>query len=512
MTDRQRIAINALATYGRTVYSVACGLFVSRWVLMALGSVDFGLYGVVGGMVLFVSFLNSVLGAAVSRFYAYEVGAALCHPEEGLKSCQAWFSTALILHTVIPVILLSVGYPIGCYAVKSFLTIPLDRVEDCIWVWRFACVTSFVGMITVPFGAMFTAKQEIAEMTAYSTISTTLNVFFVYYMVTHQGVWLAKYAAGSCFISSLPNIIITMRAVFKYKECRFRVDACIDIQRIRQLAMFAGGRMICAFSQLLGTTGVNILVNKILGPVRNSAMSVAVGLANQSNGLTSSIISAFTPAVTNAAGARDLDKMRKYVYNTCNFSSFSSFLFFVPLAMELHQVMTIWLKDPPLYCPEVCFWIILSLLVENIGGGMGLGVAAVGRIVKFQTCEAIVWLLMLPISYFLMSSQLTIVGVGLAYFLMRCAVLVVRILFERSISGVSVREWIARTLRPLAVVLTFSLPLPLIARFVMPSSFVRLVCVCVLYETVYLILSWRMLVPEKIKIKIRERFVKKGSL
>lgn len=92
MTDQKRIAINVLATYGRTVYSVACGLFVSRWVLMALGSVDFGLYGVVGGMVLFVSFLNNVLGAAVSRFYAYEVGAALLQPEDGLCRCQGWFS------------------------------------------------------------------------------------------------------------------------------------------------------------------------------------------------------------------------------------------------------------------------------------------------------------------------------------------------------------------------------------------------------------------------------------
>lgn len=512
MTDRKRIAINALATYGRTVYSVACGLFVSRWVLMALGSVDFGLYGVVGGMVLFVSFLNNVLGAAVSRFYAYEVGASLLQPEDGLSRCQGWFSTALMLHTVIPIILLSVGYPIGCYVVKCFLTVPPDRVHDCLWVWRFACITSFVGMVTVPFSAMFTAKQEIAELTAYSTISTTLNILFVYYMVTHQGVWLAKYAAGSCVISSFPNVIITLRAILKYKECHLRINECIDICRIRKLAVFAGGRMICAFSQLIGTTGVNILVNKILGPVRNSAMSVAVGLANHGNGLTSSIVCAFTPAVTNAAGAGDLGKMRGYVYNTCNFSAFSSFLFFVPLVMELHQVMTIWLKNPPLYCPEVCFWIILSLLVENVGGGMGLGVAAVGRIVKFQACEAIAWVLMLPISYFLIHTQLAIVGVGMAFFIMRCVILFIRVMFERSISGISAREWFRRTLRPLLWVLIFSMPLSLTVRLLMPQSFIRLVCVCVCYESMYLFLSWRMLVPENVKARIKDRFVKKDCI
>ena len=29
-----------------------CGLFISRWVLAALGKTDFGLYGVVGGMMV----------------------------------------------------------------------------------------------------------------------------------------------------------------------------------------------------------------------------------------------------------------------------------------------------------------------------------------------------------------------------------------------------------------------------------------------------------------------------
>lgn len=41
-----------------TLYALVCGLFISRWVLAALGKTDFGLYGVVGGMAVFISFLN----------------------------------------------------------------------------------------------------------------------------------------------------------------------------------------------------------------------------------------------------------------------------------------------------------------------------------------------------------------------------------------------------------------------------------------------------------------------
>ena len=50
MSPNRRILLNIVATYGRSLYALVCGLFISRWVLAALGKTDFGLYGVVGGM------------------------------------------------------------------------------------------------------------------------------------------------------------------------------------------------------------------------------------------------------------------------------------------------------------------------------------------------------------------------------------------------------------------------------------------------------------------------------
>ena len=50
MSPNRRIFLNIVATYGRSLYALVCGLFISRWVLAALGKTDFGLYGVAGGM------------------------------------------------------------------------------------------------------------------------------------------------------------------------------------------------------------------------------------------------------------------------------------------------------------------------------------------------------------------------------------------------------------------------------------------------------------------------------
>ena len=42
---------------------------------MALGEVDYGLMGVVGGLTVFITYLNGILGGAIGRYYAVSVGA-----------------------------------------------------------------------------------------------------------------------------------------------------------------------------------------------------------------------------------------------------------------------------------------------------------------------------------------------------------------------------------------------------------------------------------------------------
>lgn len=76
MSPNRRIFLNIAATYGRSLYALMCGLFISRWVLAVLGKTDFDLYGVVGGMMGFIAFPNTLLNVATGRFYEYAEGLA----------------------------------------------------------------------------------------------------------------------------------------------------------------------------------------------------------------------------------------------------------------------------------------------------------------------------------------------------------------------------------------------------------------------------------------------------
>ena len=278
---------------------------------MALGQVDYGLMGVVGGLTVFITYLNGILAGAIGRFYAISVGEQQSNRENGIESCRMWFTTAVVIQTIMPTILLIICYPIGEWAVRSFLTIPADRVQDCVWVWRFVCASCFVGMVSIPWNAMYTAHQFIAELTIYSFVTTTLNACFLYYMVTHPGVWLSKYAFWQCLLAIAPNLIIWIRAHYLFPECRLVRRYLKCWTNVKKMASYALWNAWGTLGAVLRGQGIAILINKYFGPKANAGVAVGSGLSGHCNTLSGSMIGAFSPAIFNAWGAKDYERARK---------------------------------------------------------------------------------------------------------------------------------------------------------------------------------------------------------
>ena len=72
-TSNKRIAKNTLFLYFRMILTMLVTLYTSRVVLNVLGVEDFGIYNVVGGIVVMFSFLNSAMSSATQRFLSFEI-------------------------------------------------------------------------------------------------------------------------------------------------------------------------------------------------------------------------------------------------------------------------------------------------------------------------------------------------------------------------------------------------------------------------------------------------------
>ena len=505
MTENRRIALNVISTYGRSLYALAVGLFTGRWILMALGETDYGLYGVVGGLMAFVTFLNGLMAQAVSRFYAFSVGQArtAATAREGVEECQRWFSVAVLVHTVLPVVLVSAGYPAGVWAIENFLTIPPDRVSDCLWVWRFTCLSGFIAMVNVPFAAMYNAKQEIAELTIYSFVTTTLNVCFAYYMVAHPGVWLAKYAVWMSVLSVVPALVIGVRAVVKYPECRIRRDALRDGGRLSRLFAFAGSRAVNAFSSLVSGNGMAIVVNKYLGPAKNVAMSLGNTMSGRAASLSASLCGAFQPAITTAAGEGDFDKMRRLVFCTCRFSTAAVMVFSLPLLLEIDEVTRLWLKNPPDGVTLIASFMLVDLMLQRVSEGHWIAIFATGRILRFQLVESLFFLAQFALAWGLIALGWGLLSIGLAVVVTGGCAVFNKVWFARRQCGLSARRWLTSVVFPLLLSAAAALLAGLVPKILLAASPLRVVVTATAVEAVLLPILWRAVLSADEKQVVR---------
>lgn len=492
MTQNKRIFVNIIATYGRSLYALIIGLLCGRWALMALGQTDYGLSGLIGGMTAFVAFFNSLLAASVGRFYAVSVGAAKKDgTRAGLEESTKWFNTAFSIHTVIPFVLLLIGYPIGEWAVRNFLTIPSDRITDCVWVWRFTCFSCFISMVNVPFTAMYGAKQEIAELTIYSFITSTLNVGMLYYMITHPGVWLFRYALWGCMLSVVPAVIMTIRAVCKYPELRIRVAYLWNKSRIKEVAVFAFARFWTAISDIFSQQGSAVLINKYLGPNFNASMAIGNTVASQATTLSTSLTGAFWPVIANKVGEEKLDEARKFAFTTCKLSSLLVMIFAVPMILEADELMILWLKTPPDFVSLICRTILVGHVIASLTEGYWMPIMAEGTYMSRYswiigwsgfTWFALVWIFL--------GLGFGVYGFCIALITAKLITMSIRLFLGRTMAGLSAKYWISHIAVPVALVGAISFGCAYPIRFVMEPSFLRVVVTSFISISAYIACCW----------------------
>lgn len=496
MTENRRILLNVVVTYARSIFALVCGLLTGRWVLMALGPVDYGLYGVVGGLTVFIAFFNSLLAGALVRFYTFSVGRAKIETSTGLAECQAWFNTALSVHTIVPFALLIVGYPCGVWAICSFLTIPPDRVDACVWVFRFACLSCFIGMVNVPFSAMYKAKQYLAELTIYSFATTALNVCALYWMVSRPGDWLVRYALWMCLMVIVPEMIICVRAVIIFPECRIKPNMMFRLDRFWTLASFAGWQLIGALSSLLRGQGMSLVINKFFGPRVNAAMTIANQVDGQTSALASAMLGAFSPAITTAYGAKDYKRMETLVFAACKFSALFSLVFILPLAFNLEFVLRLWLKTPPEYVAGLTLVIFAVHVIENLTYGHMIAVNATGRIARYQITMGSISLLTVPIAVcwaFCGGGPYTI---GYSILITQISYTIVRVVLTNRIVGLSIRYWVMKILLPIAVLPMACVVIELLISSIVSAGVCHFILSSAAIEVTVLLLSWRIVLAE----------------
>ena len=492
MSPNKRIFLNILATYGRTVVGVLCGIFSTRWVLMALGKEDFGLFGLVGSLVIFMSFFNTQFAGALSRFYAYAVGQAkvAVDSDMALEECRKWFSVGVMIHTFVPLVLVAIGYPVGAWAIRTGVVgVPTYRIDACIWLWRFVCLSSFVSMLNVPFNAMYVAKQYIAELTIYSLAQTIARTVFIYCMTLRQVDWLVTYGLATCLILIFPQALICLRAMVVFRECRLRFAYMALWAYMKKLASYAGWQTFGGLGYLARHQFLTVVVNRFFGPKITASFSIGGTVSGEAAALTGALNTAFAPAITTACGEENWNRVRLMAYQACKFGTLLTLLFASPMGLEMSEILRIWLKDVPQWTEGIC-----------------LGVNASGRVARFQVYRGLACLTAIPFAIGSAFVFRHVYAVAFSLLVTTCLACCSDVWLARSRIGLSVRYWLFKIIIPLGMVCVIVCAIGSVPRYFMPPSFLRIIVTTIVTLAGLLPLSWFLVLNLDERLFVTRKF------
>jgi O-antigen/teichoic acid export membrane protein len=175
MGNSQRIAKNTLLLSVRMVLIMLVSLYTVRVVLNTLGVVDYGIYNVVGGAVLFFSFLSNTMSHATQRFFSYELG-----KKEG-GNLKEMFHINFTVYLLIILVVVILSATVGVWFLMTKMVIPENRMDAAYWIYVCTLVSFVIRMLTAPYQAVLIAHEKMALFAWLSVAEVCLLLVIVFY-------------------------------------------------------------------------------------------------------------------------------------------------------------------------------------------------------------------------------------------------------------------------------------------------------------------------------------------
>ncbi len=482
---------------------VGMGLFSSRWVLMSLGKEDYGLYSVVGGLIGFIMFIGSTMSSSIVRFFAYSIGKG---DPEGIKR---WFNTAFVSFSVFSILLVILGVPMGHYLINNVMTIPPERVQTCLWVYDLSVVGAVITLLTVPYRGMLAAAQRMFELSLWGMLGAVLSFFLAWYLLRATGDLLLIFATGAILIQLLIGLIQVVRAWWIFNACHLKCSYWFDKKQFKELFSFVGWDLFGGMGYMVRGVGTPFLINIFSGATVNAAYGIANQVSRHTTNITGALLGAISPEITAREGAGNRDRMISLSLRTSKLAVLLTYLWLIPLFIEIDYVLELWLEDVPEYAGTFCRIVLLSFLFNTATQGYRSAVMATGNIKKFQLTLGTILMLTFPIVWVIYkltgSPTLAVSTLPLISGIHSLG----RVYWVKQMLDVPYSYWINGVLIKSLLILIPTLIIALLLKYWMDSSFVFLILLSATSFVVTCISSWFFGLDEAEKDFIR---VKIGKL
>lgn len=363
-------------------------LYTSRLVLATLGAEDYGIYNIVGSVIVLFGFINNALSGSTRRFINFSLGQG----DEGYA--QQTFSASLTIHFIICCIIILLGETVGLWFLNAYLNIPEARMEAANWVYQFSIIATCIGIIGTPFEASIVAYEKMSIYAYISIAEAILKLLIVFLLLNTHFDKLILYS----FLILTVNISITL---CKWIYCLTKIKIC-KIQwsnnhsLLKKIASFSGWSLFGQIAYICSSTGLNMIINMFYGVLLNAAIGIAQQINSAIYNFVSNFQTAFNPQLVQTYSSKDYTNHIMLLSRATRLSFFLLFLIALPLIVNINYVLDIWLKDVPQYSAEITSFIIIFSIFEAIGAPLWMSVQSTGKIKLYQIIISFINILLLP--------------------------------------------------------------------------------------------------------------------
>lgn len=390
---------NTVMLYIRMAVILLVTLFTSRVVLDVLGVDDYGIYNIVGSVVISLSFIQSALNNATLRFISYELG----KNEKG--NVSRVFSMSLNIQVLFLCVIFLLLETFGLWFLNHVLSIPSDRIFAANVAYQFSILTFCVNVLRVPYNAMLISYERMSVYAVLSIVEAILRLLIVYCLLVLNNDKLIEYSILMFAVALLSNVFYMMycRHLFA-NSCKYKFEK--DKSLFKDMMGFSGWNLVGGLTGMATNEGPNYFMNVYLGVQVNAAMGVAKQVGSAVYNFTENFQTAFRPQIVKYYAANDKANLFDLIFKASQISYYLMFIIGFPVILCMTGILNWWLVDVPNFTAEFCIFILLGYMVNALASPLWMLAHAIGDLKVYQISISLISLLILPVSWVVLSLNL----------------------------------------------------------------------------------------------------------
>lgn len=377
-------------------------LYSSRLLLKELGIDDFGIYGVVGGIVAMFSSLKTMFSEATERFLNVEIG------KNNTLNLIKIFNISIYVNFIIIIVFVVLVEFLGLWLIEAKLQIPIERHISAYWVFHISVLSAVITILNVPFDACIIAHEKMNIFAFVSVFDSIARFIIILLLPFWGGDRLILYSVLLLFVVLTNLFINSIYCYCNFAECRIRKFPVRDIEdKFKEMFSFSGWAFLGNLAFALTNEGMNILLNIFGGTMANASRTIAYQVRGAIFNLTGNVYTAVKPQAIQSYAKKEIDRYYTLSFTGGKAVGYFFLLLSIPIYFSLEELLKIWLTEVPQYSIQFVTSLFVYMFVRSIHGAIDLFFVTIGKFRYYQIAE-----------FLMLSSSLFLAFVGFKYYLM----------------------------------------------------------------------------------------------